>query len=93
MEWTSSKLRGLAEQVLTEQEHRVYRFHLLLGADQKLCCRKMNLGLDEFRQTLASLQQKLSDAAQSQRAQVISMDDFVATGAVRPIEFPTRKAA
>ena len=93
MEWTSSKLRGLAEQVLTEQEHRVYRFHLLLGADQKLCCRRMNLGLEEFRKTLACLQQKLSEAAQSWRAPVVSMEDFVATSAIRPIGLPAQKAA
>jgi hypothetical protein len=83
----------LAEQVLTEQEYRVFRFHLLLGADQKLCCRKMNLGLDEFRNTLACLQQKLTDAAHSWQAPVVSISEFVAIGATRPIELPAQKAA
>jgi len=34
--------------VLTAQEHRIYRYHFLLGADYKLCCRKLGLDRGTF---------------------------------------------
>jgi hypothetical protein len=33
----------VARRVLTEEEHQMFRFHYLLGADWKLCSRRLNL--------------------------------------------------
>src|SRR5688500_10897939 len=31
---------NIARRHLSESDHRIFRFHFLLGADSKLCCRK-----------------------------------------------------
>ena len=44
---------------LTEAEYRIFRFHFLLGADWKLCCRKMQTDRGTFFHHLYRIQQKL----------------------------------
>ena len=34
---------NLARRSLSESDHKIFRFHFLLGADWKLCCRKLGL--------------------------------------------------
>ena len=38
----------LSRRVLSEAEHRIFRYHFLLGADWKLCCRKLNIDRGTF---------------------------------------------
>jgi hypothetical protein len=40
-------------------EYKVFRFHFLLGADWRLCCRKLNLDRGNFFHTVYRIQQKL----------------------------------
>jgi hypothetical protein len=44
---------------LDELEYAVFRFHYLLGADWKLCCRQMKLDRGNFFHTVYRIQQKL----------------------------------
>ena len=33
----------IAKRTLTEQEYKLFRYHFLLGAEWKLCCRRLNM--------------------------------------------------
>ena len=49
----------VSKRTLTEEEHRVFRFHFLLGADWKLCCRKLNIDRGNFFHAVYRIEQKL----------------------------------
>jgi hypothetical protein len=49
----------IAERTLTEAEHRIFRFHFLLGADWKLCCRRLGMDRGSFFHEVYRIQQKL----------------------------------
>jgi hypothetical protein len=44
---------------LSESEHRIFRFHYLLGGDWKLCCRRLNMDRGDFFHELYRIQSKL----------------------------------
>jgi hypothetical protein len=44
---------------LTEDEYRVFNYHFLLGADWKLCCRRLGLERGRFFHQVYGIQQKL----------------------------------
>ena len=41
------------------REHRIFRYHYLLGADWKLCCRKMKIERGAFFHEVYRIEQKL----------------------------------
>jgi hypothetical protein len=47
---------------LDEFEYRIFRFHFLLGADWKLCCRQLKMEKGEFFHCIYRIQQKLGHA-------------------------------
>jgi hypothetical protein len=49
----------IAERTLTVAEHRIFRFHFLLGADWKLCCRRLGMDRGSFFHEVYRIQQKL----------------------------------
>lgn len=49
----------VTRRTLTPFEDRVFRFHYLLGADWRLCCRQMGIDRGTFFHTVYRLQQKL----------------------------------
>jgi hypothetical protein len=49
----------VAKRNLTEEEHRVFRFHFLLGADWRLCCRKLEMDKGNFFHMVYRIQRKL----------------------------------
>jgi len=49
----------LSRRTLTDFEYDAFRFHFLLGADWKLCCRKMNIDRGTFFHTVYHVEQKL----------------------------------
>ena len=49
----------LSRRTLTDFEYDAFRFHFLLGADWKLCCRKMNIDRGTFFHTVYRVEQKL----------------------------------
>jgi hypothetical protein len=44
---------------LSLQEHKIFRYHYLLGADWKLCCHKLNMERGEFFHEVYRIEQKL----------------------------------
>jgi hypothetical protein len=49
----------VARRNLTEEEHRLFRFHFLLGADWKLCSRKLGMDRGNFFHAVYRIEQKL----------------------------------
>ena len=49
----------VSRRFLTDSEHRIFRFHYLLGADWHLCCRQLKLDRGDFFHMLYEIEQKL----------------------------------
>jgi hypothetical protein len=49
----------VSRRVLDEEEYRIFKFHYLLGADWKLCCRRLNMDRGNFFHSVYRIQQKL----------------------------------
>ncbi len=49
----------VTRRVLDEFEHKIFRFHYLLGADWRLCCRQMKIDRGTFFHAIYRIQQKL----------------------------------
>jgi len=49
----------VSKRFLTESEYRILRYHFLLGADWKLCCRKFKMDRGTFFHSVYRIQQKM----------------------------------
>jgi hypothetical protein len=49
----------VTRRALTESEHQLFRYHFLLGADWKLCTRKLNMDRGNFFHAVYRIEQKL----------------------------------
>jgi hypothetical protein len=49
----------VAKRTLTEEEHQMFRFYYLLGADWKLCMRRLNLDRGNFFHMMYRVEEKL----------------------------------
>ena len=49
----------VSQRTLSLREHRLFRYHHLLGADWKLCCRKLGMDRGSFFHELYRIEQKL----------------------------------
>ena len=49
----------VAKRTLTEDEFRIFRYHFLLGADWKLCCRRLGIDRGSFFHSVYRIEQKL----------------------------------
>jgi hypothetical protein len=49
----------VSKRTLTEHEYRIFKYHFLLGADWKLCCRKLNVDRGAFFHDVYRIEQKL----------------------------------
>ena len=49
----------VSKRSLTESEHKLFRFHFLLGAEWKLCCRQLNIDRGIFFHSLYRIEEKL----------------------------------
>ena len=52
----------IAKRTLDEFDHKIFRFHFLLGADWKLCCRQMKMDRGSFFHAIYRIQQRLGRA-------------------------------
>jgi hypothetical protein len=52
----------ISKRVLDESEHRLFRYHFLLGADWKLCCRRLGMDRGLFFHLTYRIQAKLGRA-------------------------------
>jgi hypothetical protein len=57
-EYVADFLR-VTKRSLTDDEHRLFRYHYLLGADWRLCCRKLDMDKGVFFHAVYRIQQKL----------------------------------
>lgn len=49
----------VSKRVLTESEYGIFKFHFLLGADWKLCCRQLKMDRGNFFHAVYRIEQKL----------------------------------
>lgn len=49
----------ISQRTLNARDHRMFRYHFLLGADWKLCCRKLNMDRGTFFHEIYRIEQKL----------------------------------
>ena len=49
----------VSKRVLDDSEHKLFRFHFLLGADWRLCCRQLKMERGSFFHEVYRIQQKL----------------------------------
>jgi len=49
----------VSRRVLDDFEHKIFRYHFLLGADWKLCCRQLKMDRGTFFHTIYRIQQRL----------------------------------
>lgn len=52
----------VAKRTLTVEEHRIFRFHFLLGGDWNLCCRKLKLDKGNYFHAIYRIEMKLGRA-------------------------------
>ena len=52
----------VSRRALNELEYSIFRFHFLLGADWRLCCRKLEMERGEFFHHVYRIEQKLGRA-------------------------------
>jgi hypothetical protein len=49
----------VSKRYLDEEEFRIFRYHFLLGADWRLCCRKLGIDRGNFFHSIYRIEQKL----------------------------------
>ena len=49
----------VSKRVLSDLEYKIFKYHFLLGADWKLCCRKLNMNRGNFFHAVYRIEQKL----------------------------------
>lgn len=49
----------VSRRVLSDEEYKIFRFHFLLGADWKLCCRRLNIDRGSFYHAVYRIQERL----------------------------------
>ena len=87
---------SVARRALTEEEHRVFRYRFLLGADWKLCCRKLNIERGPFHHIIYRIQTKLGETfANLQPYALYPLDEYFGgphrIDPVKPCPLPEKK--
>ena len=49
----------VSRRVLSDAEYQIFKFHFLLGADWKLCCRRLNMDRGTFYHEVYRIQERL----------------------------------
>ena len=52
----------VSRRMLTEFEHRIFKYHFLLAADWRLCCRRLKMDRGSFFHAVYRIQQRLGKA-------------------------------
>jgi hypothetical protein len=67
----------IARRTLDPEEHRLFRYHFLLGADWKLCSRKLQMDRGNFFHAVYRIEQKLGRALREvQPYALFPLDDY-----------------
>jgi len=73
----------VAKRILDESEFRVFRFHFLLSADWKLCCRRLKIDRGTFFHAVYRIEQKLGRSYREIRPYSLFPTDEYFGGTVR----------
>jgi len=73
----------VARRHLTAQQHRLFRFHYILGADWKLCCRQLKMERGDFFHEVYRIQERLGRVLRELRPYSLFPLDEYFGGAVR----------
>ena len=73
----------VAKRVLDEYEHKIFRYHFLLGADWRLCCRQLQLDRGIFFHAVYRIEQKLGRAYREIRPYSLFPTDEYFGGTIR----------
>ena len=67
----------VSRRVLDDREHRIFRYHFLLGADWKLCCQRLRIDRGYFFHMVYRVQQKLGKAfAETEPYALFPLDEY-----------------
>jgi hypothetical protein len=81
----------VGKRVLDEFEHKLFRFHFLLGADWKLCCRQMKIDRGTFFHGVYQVEQKVGQAvAELEPYPLYPLDEYFGGMNRRTVEIPLR---
>ena len=79
----------IARRVLSEEEHRIFRYHFLLGADWRLCTRMLKMERGNFFHMLYRIQQKAGRAfAETEPYPLFPMSDYFELDVSQPAPPP-----
>jgi hypothetical protein len=79
MEEYAADICLVARRTLDEDDHRIFRFYFLLGADWKLCCGRLSLDRGSFFHKVYSVEEKLGRAfAELEPYPLYPLDDYFA---------------
>lgn len=73
----------VSKRALEDVEYQIFRFHFLLGADWKLCCRRLNIDRGSFFHQLYRIEQKLGRVYRELRPHALFPLDEYFGGTVR----------
>jgi hypothetical protein len=82
----------VSRRTLDEQEHRLFRYHFVLGADWKLCTRKLRMDRGNFFHAVYRIEQKLGRAFREVEPYALFPLDEYYNGASRTTPALERKA-
>ena len=85
----------VSQRILDDFENRIFRYHFLLGADWRLCCRQMGIDRGTFFHTVYDVEQKLGRVfAEIEPYPLYPLNDYfggvIQRGAPVVQEMPTR---
>lgn len=84
----------VSQRVLDEADHKIFRFHFLLGADWKLCCQRLHMDRGSFFHTVYRIQQKLGRAfAEIEPYPLFPLDEYFSGMIRRPVATSSNPAA
>ena len=83
----------VSQRVLAEDEHKIFRYHFLLGADWRLCCRQMKIDRGTFFHYVYRVEQKLGRAfAELEPFPLFPLDEYFSGMIHRPVvALPARR--
>ena len=81
----------LSRRALDDFEYKLFRFHFLLGADWRLCCRQLKIDRGNFFHSVYRIQQKLGRAfAETEPYGLYPIDEYFAPPLHEPVEASVR---
>jgi hypothetical protein len=88
----------ISRRVLTDEEHRLFRYHFLLGADWKLCTRQLELDRGTLFHAIYRIERTLGRAfAETEPYSIYPLDEYFGGVSreepVQPLRPPPRRAS